>query len=523
MVAGVEGARYAAFISYSHKDAAAARKLHARLERYRIPKRLVGTAGDHGPVPARLTPIFRDRDELPAAGDLSETVRAALARSDSLVVICSPHSAVSEWVAREIAAFRELHPERPVLAAVIAGEPGECFPEGLGGIDATGAAIEPLAADLRKAGDGQRLGFLKLVAGLTGVGLDALVQRDAARAIRRVTAVTLTALAATLVMAVLTVIALNARQEAERQRAEAEGMVEFMLTDLRTELRGVGRLEVLSIVNKRALEYYGKQPLEGLPADSLQRRARILHAIGEDEETQGQLDRALARFQDAHRTTAALLAADPNNPDRIFAHAQSEFWVGSIDYRLEHTDRALEAWTRYKALAERLIAIDPRNPKYVKEAAFAEGALCTVAMQRKPTDLKEALRACGAALMQMERAAKLTGDNSLDADLLNRRMWLGGAMAVAKDRAGEGEQLAAQESLLEGLIRRDPKNQDHQDMWLVVQISVANREIADGKHAAAQVRLMKARDRASAMVRDDPTNKQWAARLRSINRLLTKI
>ena len=86
---------YRAFLSYSHRDAAQARALHRRLETYRIPRRLVGRDGDRGPVPARLAPIFRDREELPAAGDLSETVRAALARSGALIVICSPHSAAS--------------------------------------------------------------------------------------------------------------------------------------------------------------------------------------------------------------------------------------------------------------------------------------------------------------------------------------------------------------------------------------------------------------------------------------------
>ncbi|MEI9851855.1 MAG: TIR domain-containing protein [Sphingomonas sp.] len=132
-------------------------------------------------------------------------MRAALAASDSLIVLCSPHAAASPWVAREIEAFRELNPGRPVLAAIVDGEPADCFPSAL-----SSAGAEPLAADLRRSGDGQRLGFLKLVAGLTGVGLDALVQRDAARQIRRVTAVTLVAIAATLVMAVLTVVALSA-------------------------------------------------------------------------------------------------------------------------------------------------------------------------------------------------------------------------------------------------------------------------------------------------------------------------
>jgi hypothetical protein len=46
-------------------------------------------------------------------------------------------------------------------------------------------------------------------------------------------------------MGVLTAAALNARFEAERQRGEAEGRVGFMLTDLRHELKGFGRLDVM--------------------------------------------------------------------------------------------------------------------------------------------------------------------------------------------------------------------------------------------------------------------------------------
>ena len=66
--------RYTAFLSYSHKDAAAAGRLHRRLEAYRLPKRLAGSMGARGPVPDRLWPIFRDREELPAA---TKTIRSS--------------------------------------------------------------------------------------------------------------------------------------------------------------------------------------------------------------------------------------------------------------------------------------------------------------------------------------------------------------------------------------------------------------------------------------------------------------
>ena len=141
-------------------------------------------------VPERLWPIFRDREELPAATDLSETVREALAQSGALIILCSPHAAGSLWVAEEIEVFRRLHPDRPILAAILDGDPPDCFPGKLRAFGQDGTWHEPLATDLRPQGDGAHLGLLKLVAGITGVGLDALVQRDAARRIRRVMAVT---------------------------------------------------------------------------------------------------------------------------------------------------------------------------------------------------------------------------------------------------------------------------------------------------------------------------------------------
>jgi tetratricopeptide (TPR) repeat protein len=317
--------RYRAFISYSHADAAAAHRLHRALEHYRIPRRLVGGDTAMGPVPRRLAPIFRDREELAAAADLTEHIRDALARSDALIVLCSPAARASPWVAREVTLFREQWPDRPVLAALIDGDPGNAFPESLSIAD--GAPREPVAADFRPNGDGKRLGRLKLIAGLTGLDLDALVQRDAQRQLRRVTAITLAASLAAIMMAALLVVAIQARREAELQHAKAEGLVEFMLTDLRPRLRKVGRLDVMEAVNRRAIAYYGDaSALPHLSDDSLERRARILHAMGEDDQKRGNPARALIWFHEAYAATAATLARHPDDPKAIFAHAQSDYW-----------------------------------------------------------------------------------------------------------------------------------------------------------------------------------------------------
>lgn len=188
--------KYKAFISYSHRDKQWGDWLHKALEGYRVPKRLVGSAGRDGAVPARLFPIFRDREELSSSSDLNSEIKFALEQSASLVVICSPHSARSHWVNEEILAFKRMGRENRILALIVDGEPGsadkpgadaafECFPRGLKyqlgtNGDLSAVPAEPIAADARREGDGKENAKLKLLAGLLGVGYDTLKQRELA-------------------------------------------------------------------------------------------------------------------------------------------------------------------------------------------------------------------------------------------------------------------------------------------------------------------------------------------------------
>ncbi|HYE26773.1 MAG TPA: toll/interleukin-1 receptor domain-containing protein [Allosphingosinicella sp.] len=507
---------YVAFISYSHKDAAVGRWLHRRLEGYRLPRRLAGTEGEHGTVPARLTPIFRDRDELPAAGDLSEKVRAALAISRNLIVVCSPHSAASPWVAKEIATFRDLHPDRPIFTAIVEGEPDQCFPPVL-----REGGVEPLAADLRKEGDGRRLGLLKLVAGLAGVGLDALVQRDAARRVRRVTYVTAAAVTAMLVMALLTTFALNARREADRQRAQAEGLVEFMLTDLRKKLRRVGRLPIMTEVNERALNYYRTQDVRRLPPESLERRARILHAMGEDDQARGSYDQALAQFQEAARTTAELLAQEPNEPRRIYAHAQSEFWLGSMAFTKKDQQSANRSFERYRALAQHLISVDGEKPEWLKEAGYAEGSLCAVAL-RPPPRLRDALRSCATSLNYMKRAVGARPDTESALDLANRHGWLADAYRMSGNWTAAAAERRAQQQILEPLVAGDPLDMNVRERWMLLQISLADL-YAPKDAGKAWISLHKARTAVDGMINVDPSNAELRKRRADILRRIQSI
>jgi len=341
--------RYRAFLSYSHRDREVADWLHHELETFRVPARMVGEETKLGPVPARLHPIFKDREELSASGSLGEAITTALERSTALIVVCSPASAASPWVNEEVRTFKAMHGPAHVFAVIAAGEPGhadnECFPPALRfTLDEAGKVTdkpaEPIAADLRPEGDGRRLGKLKIIAGLLGVGLDELVQRDAARRQRRLRYLVAAALAGMAVTSGLAISAVLARDEArdqrneaQRQRIEADGLVEFMLTDLRKKLEPVGKLDVLDTVGRRALVYYSHQKPSELDADALGRRARALQLVAEVRNLRGDSEGALAAFRQTAATTQELLARHPNDGQRIFDHAQSVFWVGQIAWQ----------------------------------------------------------------------------------------------------------------------------------------------------------------------------------------------
>ena len=100
--------RYSAFISYNHQDRSWANWLHRQLERYRLPKPVIGRESPLGTLGQRLPPVFQDREELAASTDLAQSVRDALSEAATLIVICSTNGARSRWVNEEVREFVRL-------------------------------------------------------------------------------------------------------------------------------------------------------------------------------------------------------------------------------------------------------------------------------------------------------------------------------------------------------------------------------------------------------------------------------
>ena len=163
-----QGKEYYAFISYKSEDVEWAIWLQHELEHYHLP------ASSNGGTDIRqdLRPVFRDIDEL-SAGNLPEQIQLALENSQNLIVVCSPQAAASLWVNQEVETFISLGRTDRIFPFIVEGNaPQEFFPTALLNLPNN---EERLGGDVSK--NGRDAAFVKIVAGMLGLGFDSLWNR----------------------------------------------------------------------------------------------------------------------------------------------------------------------------------------------------------------------------------------------------------------------------------------------------------------------------------------------------------
>jgi tetratricopeptide (TPR) repeat protein len=372
--------RYKAFISYSHRDEKWAGWLHRAIETYRVPKYLVGQQTAMGTIPARTSPVFRDRDELASATDLGTKLREALEGSACLLVICSPASAASHWVNEEILSFKRLGRSDRIFALIVGGEPyasgmpgreqEECFPPALryqlgenGELSTVPA--EPIAADAREGKDGKANAQIKLLAGMLGVGFDALRQREQQRRQRRLAIIAASSMAGMVVAIGLATAAVIARNEAERQRARAEKETEtarkvssFMVGLFRvadpSEARGksITAREILQAGAGRIDDELAGEP--AVQAELMDTIGTVYAGLGLYDDATGMLTRALGKRS----------ALDPPDPRGI---ARSQVQLANVLTAKAELRRAEELYQQAIAGLEAKGAGSPQAPREALE------------------------------------------------------------------------------------------------------------------------------------------------------------
>lgn len=172
--------KYYAFISYNSKDTEWGKKVQKKLEHYRMPATL---CSEHGWERTPIKPVFFAPTDIQPGG-LTEELQERLKASRNLIVICSPNSAKSEWVGKEIKFFHELGRTKQIHFFIVDGEPHsgnpdtECFnpiADTLGLPEILGANIHEKI--YRWPWMNKERAYVQLISKMLGVEFDEIWQR----------------------------------------------------------------------------------------------------------------------------------------------------------------------------------------------------------------------------------------------------------------------------------------------------------------------------------------------------------
>lgn len=203
------------------------------------------------------------------------------------------------------------------------------------------------------------------------------------------------------------IIAVGARDAALKQRQAAEQMAEYMLGDARENLQPAGKIDAIAGVAQRVVDYYSGKSDSQLSDPELRQRTRALSLLGQAQSMRGDTIAAIQLYSQAAAGTAEAMRRKPDDPQRLFDHAQNIFWIGELQRTRGNIDTAESYYREYKRLADRMSALDPDNLKWRMEVLYANEDL-GIALYTK-RHFAEAVNEFQSALAPMQSAISLDG------------------------------------------------------------------------------------------------------------------
>jgi hypothetical protein len=193
-----------------------------------------------------------------------------------------------------------------------------------------------------------------------------------------------------------------------------------------------------------------------------------------------------------------------------------------VDFDRANYAKAKLAFERYKALVDRLTAINPGKPEWLKEAAYAYGNLCTIAL-KPPVHPDNALKFCSAALARMEAAADVLGDRPLSDELQNRHGWMADAWKANGNPTKARQERSVQELILRKMRADEPDNLAVREIWILFQIAMADLYLLDHNPSWSPRQLDEASAELDVMIALDPQNKSLLQRRLDLRKRVRRI
>jgi tetratricopeptide (TPR) repeat protein len=205
--------------------------------------------------------------------------------------------------------------------------------------------------------------------------------------------------------------------------------------------------------------------------------------------------------------TAEAVRRAPNDPDRLFDHAQNVFYVGEVARSAGRPAEAEASWREYKRLADEMTALAPDNLKFRMEVQYAgENLGISLYDQHR---FAEASRQFEGVAGPMEKLASLyPGNVTYQKEFANDLAWVADAQraegkldgaVVARER-----QIAVLNRLMVTAVDSDVRAKlitSHQGLGVLFTEKGQTEPALEHLHAAV--------DEAENLIPIEPRNAQW--------------
>jgi DNA-binding winged helix-turn-helix (wHTH) protein/tetratricopeptide (TPR) repeat protein len=320
--------------------------------------------------------------------------------------------------------------------------------------------------------------------------------------------------------AVLGLTARSAQKEAEQRRADAEGLMSFMLGDFVDKLRPLGRLDLLDDVSAKALGYLGKSAAAGETLEGALHTVKTLQLIAEVSNSRSKITIAERALADAQAVLDRHAGAAAEDAQFLKAQGANAYWLGKLSLDRADWDDARHHMDRYRQIGETMVRLAPRDPEALLELSYALSNQGTVAMGLQ--EFAPAARSFAQSIALKRKLVTLRpAETGLSVDLSNGIAWHARAQALMGS-LGDARQLYMEEqALLRKLRSENPSNLNWAARLASSFANLAEIEQALGNHAEQRALLDEGIRILSALIRDDPTNleRQRHLALLTYNRL----
>jgi tetratricopeptide (TPR) repeat protein len=301
------------------------------------------------------------------------------------------------------------------------------------------------------------------------------------------------------------------QRRAESNRADADELMTFMLTNLHDQLQPIGKLDLLGTVADKARDYFRAHAAPHGGRD-LYNRVLAVSNLGEVLDARGDRDGALDQFGSARALAEQLVRADPSD-DNAQLLATCHHRLAQVWFEQRDTVRARAELAASLAIDWRLAAAHPGNAVMIRGLMYdldtlgevldaqndSDGALAqyragldvaTWLARRDPSDARWATRVA-------------QGHEELGA-LLHKRGDVAGALAEDRAALAEIDRAAARDP-----EHRDPNRGDWQTIPINVHLDIGLVRQQQGDLAGARDEYRAAQAIANELAARDASNEIW--------------